>query len=108
MIGFNQLKAALDDYTDPEVVFEATGAYSRRLERFLVDHNYRFVRLNPLQAQIELAQFRYNKTDANDAQNLARSSFHKKRHLTSSESLDYQNLRDLNRFYQNGRLQEIT
>lgn len=101
MIGFNQLKAALDDYTDPEVVFEATGVYSRRFERFLVDHNYQFVRLNPLQAQIELAQFRYNKTDANDAQNLARSNFHRKRHLSSPEALDYQNLRDLNRFYQN-------
>lgn len=32
MIGFNQLKSALDAYSDPEVVFEATGVYSRRLE----------------------------------------------------------------------------
>ena len=29
-IGFNQLKVALDVYTDPEVVFEATGVYSIR------------------------------------------------------------------------------
>ncbi len=78
-IGFNQLKTALDGYTDPEVVFEATGVYSRRLERFLTSNGYKFIRLNPLQAWIELTSFRYNKTDANDAQNLALSSFNSKR-----------------------------
>ncbi|MCH3922236.1 IS110 family transposase [Limosilactobacillus sp.] len=101
MVGFNQLKAALDAYTDPEVVFEATGVYSRRLERFLTDNGYQFVRLNPLQARIELTSFRYNKTDVNDAQNLAYSSFYRHHRLTSPEAPVYQNLRDLNRFYQN-------
>ena len=100
-IGFNQLKTALDGYTDPEVVFEATGVYSRRLERFLTSNGYKFIRLNPLQARIELTSFRYNKTDANDAQNLALSSFNSKRRLTTPEARVYQDLRDLNRFYQN-------
>ncbi|WP_423790061.1 IS110 family transposase [Limosilactobacillus ingluviei] len=50
---------------------------------------------------MELIGFRYNKTDANDAQNLALSSFNHKRRLTTSETRVYQDLRDLNRFYQN-------
>ena len=100
-IGFNQLKVALDVYTDPEVVFEATGVYSRRLERFLTDNGYHFIRLNPLQARIELTSFRYNKTDVNDTQNLALSSFDHKRQLTTPTARVYQDLRDLNRFYQN-------
>lgn len=101
IIGFNQLKSALDAYSDPEVVFEATGVYSRRLERFLITNGYKFVRLNPLQARIESTNFRYNKTDANDAQNLAMNSFNIKRRLTILEAQVYQNLCDLNRFYQN-------
>jgi RNA processing factor Prp31 len=67
----------------------------------LTDNGYQFVRLNPLQARIELTSFRYNKTDVNDAQNLAYSSFYRHHRLTSPEAPVYQNLRDLNRFYQN-------
>lgn len=76
MLGFNELKKLLSSYSQPEVVFEATGVYSQRLQRFLIDNNYQFVCLNPLRARIELISFRYNKTDTNDARNLACSSFH--------------------------------
>ena len=57
--------------------------------------------MNPLQARIKSTNFHYNKTNANDAKNLAISSFNSKRRLTTPEAQVYQNLRDLNRFYQN-------
>jgi len=35
LIGFGKLKSYLNNFTNPEVVFEATGVYSRRLAHFL-------------------------------------------------------------------------
>ncbi|KRL72651.1 hypothetical protein FC54_GL001023 [Ligilactobacillus saerimneri DSM 16049] len=52
MLGFNELKKLLSSYSQPEVVFEATGVYSRRLQRFLIDNNYQFVCLNPLRERL--------------------------------------------------------
>ncbi|AXJ12500.1 hypothetical protein Sp14A_05700 [Streptococcus pluranimalium] len=35
----------------PEIIFEATGVYSRRLQAFLDEHGYAYTRLNPLEAK---------------------------------------------------------
>ena len=56
----------------PQIIFEATGVYSRRLQAFLEDHGYDYVILNPLKAKKEMDMgLRHNKTDKTDAYHLA-------------------------------------
>ncbi|MCD5492940.1 IS110 family transposase, partial [Lactobacillus delbrueckii subsp. lactis] len=38
MVGFNQLLGDLKQVTKPQIIFEATGVYSRRLQAFLDMH----------------------------------------------------------------------
>ena len=74
-IGFNRLLNDLKTVHNPEIIFEATGAYSRRL--------------------------RVRKTDKIDAEKLAHSQFILNRKPTYAQEEVYQHLRDLSRFYQN-------
>ena len=46
--GFSELLGQLDSFKNPEIVFEATGVYSKRLNRFLTKQGYAFVQMNPL------------------------------------------------------------
>lgn len=101
LIGLTKLKELLDHYRDPEVIFEATGVYSRRLEHFLRQNEYHYVCLNPLAARIKMASFRPFKTDRNDARELAMIQAINPNRFTYQEDRVYQNLRDLHRFYQN-------
>ena len=48
--GFQELLKHLQEYREPQIVFEATGVYSQRLRRFLDDHQYRYSQLNLLAA----------------------------------------------------------
>ncbi|MGZ1320106.1 IS110 family transposase, partial [Lactobacillus delbrueckii subsp. bulgaricus] len=48
MVGFNQLLGDLKQVTKPQIIFEATGVYSRRLQAFLDMHELRYVMMNPL------------------------------------------------------------
>lgn len=52
--GFRKLEEALQSFNNPEVVFEATGVYSRRLQRFLDDLGQDYTCLNPLVAKNSL------------------------------------------------------
>jgi len=45
----------------PDIVFEATGVYSKPLERFLGDQGYMYYRVNPLEANIQMASMRRQK-----------------------------------------------
>ena len=47
-IGFNRLLGDLKTVHQPEIVFEATGVYYRRLQAFFEDNSYAYTRLNPL------------------------------------------------------------
>ncbi|MBS0726353.1 IS110 family transposase, partial [Streptococcus suis] len=85
----------------PEIIFEATGVYSRRLQTFLDDNGYAYTRLNPLEAKKQLDSLRVRKTDQIDAEKLAQSQFVLNRKPTYVQEEVYQNLRDLSRFYQN-------
>ncbi|EOD02934.1 transposase [Lactobacillus delbrueckii subsp. jakobsenii ZN7a-9 = DSM 26046] len=49
--GFNQLLDDLKQVTNPQIIFEATGVYSRRLQAFLDMHELRNVMMNPLEAK---------------------------------------------------------
>ncbi|WP_153992419.1 IS110 family transposase, partial [Streptococcus suis] len=85
----------------PEIIFEATGVYSRRLQTFLDDNGYAYTRLNPLETKKQLDSLRVRKTDQIDAEKLAQSQFVLNRKPTYVQEEVYQNLRDLSRFYQN-------
>ncbi|HFI0352792.1 TPA: IS110 family transposase, partial [Streptococcus suis] len=100
-LGFARLLGDLRTVHKPEIIFEATGVYSRRLQAFLDEHGYAYTRLNPLEAKKQLDSLRVRKTDQIDAEKLAQSQFVLNRKPTFVQEEVYQNLRDLSRFYQN-------
>ena len=54
-IGFNRLLGDdLKTVHSPEIIFEATGVYSRRLQAFLEEYSYAYTQLNPLEAKKQL------------------------------------------------------
>ena len=79
-IGFNRLLGDLKTVHQPEIVFEATGVYSRRLQAFFEDNSYTYTRLNPLESKKQLDSLRVRKTDKIDAEKLVTS---KKRFIKS-------------------------
>lgn len=86
----------------PEVVFEATGVYSRPVEAFCQKNELAYALLNPLQAkkQLEEDTLRSWKTDKQDAHKLAQTHAGKRRTPKVVQEDIYQDLRDLSRFYQ--------
>lgn len=77
VFGFNQLNTVIMQFnTFPDIVFEVTGVYSRRLKNFLEAHNYPYTHLNPLIAKKKLNQLRPNKNDLNDAQSFGGNLIH--------------------------------
>ncbi|MED0652424.1 transposase, partial [Aeribacillus composti] len=71
---FEQLNKRIIDLVQkdgqvPAIVFEATGVYSRPLERFMNDHGFPYCLLNPLESKIQTATMRIHKTDKSDAHN---------------------------------------
>ena len=64
-IGFNRLLGDLKTVHNPEIIFEATGVYSRRLQAFLEEYSYAYTcllytsRLNPDQSNQHRANYRW-------------------------------------------------
>lgn len=52
--GFFELLNSLRTFTNPQLIFEAAGVYSRRLQVFLEDYDYDYVIINPLTAKKEM------------------------------------------------------
>lgn len=100
-IGFTRLLDDLKTVQKPEIIFEARGVYSRRLQVFLEENGYAYTQLNPLEAKKQLDSLRVRKTDKIDAETLAISQFVLNRKPTYIQEEVYQELRDLSRFYQN-------
>lgn len=101
ILGFNQLNTIIMQFNEfPDIVFEATGIYSRRLKSFLDWHNYPYTYLNPLAAKKQLDQLRPNKNDLNDAKNLAETQFILDRAKSYVQNPIYVELQDMSRFYQ--------
>lgn len=63
--GFGCLKRILTDNTT-QVVFEATGVYSRQIESFLNKESIPYCMMNPLLAKKQTDALRGNKTDRVD------------------------------------------
>lgn len=83
----------------PKIVFEATGVYSMALEKFLQNHGYVYCRLNPLEAKLQTATMRRNKTDKSDAHELAKTHFKINRKPTFQQDTYYNQMRALSRYY---------
>lgn len=102
--GFRVLKERLESLLDesgqePEIVFEATGVYSKALERFLQENDYAYYRLNPLEAHFQTMTLRRNKTDKSDAHELAKSHLKTNRYQTYQQDDYYEKMRVKSRRY---------
>jgi transposase len=89
----------LQDGQAPEIVFEATGVYSKGIETFLKDYGYKYCRINPLEASLQMASMRRNKTDKSDAHELAKTHFNLERQNTYQQEEYYEQMRGLSRYY---------
>lgn len=101
---FFALKLLIDDLIaangeQPHLVFEATGVYSKPLERFLREHEYAYCRLNPLEAKLQNDSLRIHKTDQSDAHQLAVTHFSNERRVTPPSNDVYRQLNVLSRYY---------
>lgn len=90
----------LDFGAAPIIVFEATGSYSKSLERFLTDHSIDYCLLNPLEAKKECDGLRRHKTDATDAHKLAQASTRFERATKRNSEDIYNQLKSLSRFHE--------
>lgn len=83
----------------PYIVFEATGVYSKALERFMRECGFEYALMNPLEAKMQSLAMRMHKTDRTDAHKLAQSCFtHPPQNKTFQESY-YEEMRSLSRHY---------
>ncbi|HAT54230.1 MAG TPA: IS110 family transposase [Lactobacillus sp.] len=99
--GFETLNQSIKQFeTVPEIVFEATGVYSARLQHFLEINNYPYYRLNPLAAKKQMDQLRPQKNDVSDALGLAQTQLKFARKETFVELPIYYELTALSRQYQ--------
>lgn len=101
---FAELKLLIDNLIDgygeqPHIVFEATGVYSKALERFMRDNDYRYCRLNPLEAKLQSDALRIHKTDRSDAHQLALTHFTNNRRIETNSDDVYAQLKALSRHY---------
>ena len=85
--------------TVPEIVLEATGVYSRVIERFCQDHHFDYYLLNPLEARKQTDSLRVNKTDKSDAHKLALTHYFMERKKKVGIDKEYQEMTTLSRWY---------
>ncbi|TQR14774.1 IS110 family transposase [Psychrobacillus vulpis] len=101
---FAELKSLIDDISEgfgeqPHIVFEATGVYSRPLERFMRENGYRYCLLNPLESKLQCDTLRIHKTDRSDAHQLALTHFTNSRRIETNSDDIYAQLKALSRHY---------
>jgi transposase len=97
--GFNDLLDMIKQAQAPTIYFEATGIYSRVVERFCEINDFHFCRLNPLELHLKSESLRRIKTDQKDAHRIALTVQNNSFRLTIPWSKDYLTLHELSRFY---------
>lgn len=97
--GFKQLLTTIQAANHPKVYFEATGIYSRPVERFCIDHQLPYCRLNPLELHLKSENLRRVKTDRQDARKIALTAQEQSFRLTTPRSPRFIQLHELSRFY---------
>lgn len=96
----NKIKELTEGYGEqPHIVFEATGVYSRQLERFMLENNFTYCILNPLEAKLQCDSLRIHKTDRSDAHQLALTHFSISRRVKGGTDELFHQLKSLSRFY---------
>lgn len=103
-VDFERLHKRMEEITKldgqaPDIVFEATGVYSKPVETFLKDYGYAYCRMNPLEANLQTAKMRRNKTDISDAHELAKTHFKMERETTYIQDDYYEQMRAITRYY---------
>jgi transposase len=88
-----------NDGQAPSIVFEATGVYSRQLERFMNDYGFSYCLLNPLESKLQTASMRMHKTDKSDAHRLAQTHFTHERSNKVTQEYYFDQMRSLSRYY---------
>ncbi len=101
---FLELKRIIEDIKIdfgelPHIVFEATGVYSRQLQRFMQENGYSYCLLNPLESKIQCDSLRIHKTDRSDAHKLAITHFSNERRVHADDNDVYLQLKGLSRHY---------
>lgn len=82
----------------PTFYFEATGIYSKPIEKFCQDNNLQYALLNPLQVHLATSQLRRVKNDKADAHKIALSTYQSDYRITTRQDVIYAKLRELDRF----------
>lgn len=109
LIGFNRVLLAIQHFEEvPEIVFEATGVYSRRLSYFLEQHGYSYLQYNPLAAKREMDSLRPIKTDTKDSIRLAQTQYLLEHEMTLLTSPIYTELKDVSRAYQQANAEVVS
>lgn len=98
--GFTRLNATAKCAKNPTFYFEATGIYSRPIERFCKDRKIPYALLNPLELHLKTENLRRVKTDDKDAHKIAISAYENNYRLMAFQNSKYSNLRELCRFYE--------
>ena len=98
--GFARLSATVKCANNPTFYFEATGVYSRPIERFCRDNKIPYALLNPLELHLKTENLRRVKTDEKDAHKIAMSALENNYRLMAFQDPRYINLRELCRFYE--------
>lgn len=103
-VDFERLHQRIEEITlldgqAPEIVFEATGVYSKPIEAFFKDYGYTYYRMNPLEANLQMAKMRRHKTDMSDAHELAKTHFKMEHETTYIQDEYYEQMRALTRYY---------
>lgn len=96
--SFNQLLLFLKE-NNVELVFEATGVYSKPLEHFFETNGFNYYCLNPLEATFQTATLRQMKTDQSDAHRLALSHLKFERIVNIPASVKYKELKAMSFSY---------
>ena len=82
-------------------VYESTGVYSLPLEKYLKDKGYDYYVISPLlSAKFRQTELHSNKTDPLDCKNIAMVYYNRELYLNSEEDNVYEQLRALNRYYE--------
>lgn len=83
----------------PTIYFEATGVYSRPVERFWCDNHLPYCRLNPLDLKLKTNGLRRLKSDSQDAHRIARAALSNHFRITQPCAVFYTRMRELTRFH---------
>lgn len=81
-------------------IFESTGIYHKGLQKYLDDHEEKYIILNPLEAaKIRKSQLRSTKTDQRDCKNIAVAYFSRDYRIHHRQDDIYERLQQMNRDY---------